>query len=127
VFGGQATITRHGDVGPAAREAEKNQVVNALLTEGDVALRASDRGEATLDLQTVELPVLGAGEPQRRDIFDGLAHGGTVRVRLGQAVLGRHFRRQQRPARYRLASRPTAVSWRHGGTPGSARAPRRRT
>jgi len=32
VFGGQTTITRRGDVDPAASEAEKNQVVNALLT-----------------------------------------------------------------------------------------------
>lgn len=39
VFGGQTTITRRGDVDPAASETERNQVVNALLTGGDVTLR----------------------------------------------------------------------------------------
>jgi hypothetical protein len=34
VFGGQVTITRRGDVDPAATAGEKNQVVNALLTGG---------------------------------------------------------------------------------------------
>jgi uncharacterized glyoxalase superfamily protein PhnB len=38
VFGGQTTITRRGDVDPAASEAEKNQVVNALPTGGRCSL-----------------------------------------------------------------------------------------
>src|SRR5690349_10598897 len=85
VFGGQITITQHGDVDPAASEMEKSQVANALLTGGDVTLRASDRDDATLDLQTrVELSVIGTDEPRLRAIFDGLAHGGTVRVPLAR-------------------------------------------
>ncbi len=36
VFGGQVTITRRGDVDPAATTGEKNQVVNALLTGGEI-------------------------------------------------------------------------------------------
>jgi PhnB protein len=92
VFGGQITITRRGGVGPAASEAEKDQVVNALLTGGDVTFRAGYRDDAALDAQTrVELPVLGTGEPRLRAIFDGLANGGTVRVRLAGRFWGGAF------------------------------------
>ena len=89
VFGGQITITRRGGVGPAASEAEKDQVVNALLTGGDVTFRAGYRDDAALDAQTrVELPVLGTGEPRLRALFDGLANGGTVRVRRAGRCCG---------------------------------------
>ena len=89
VFGGQATITRRGDVDPTASETEKDQVINALLTGGDVTLRASDRGDASLDPQTrVELSVIGADEARLRAIFDGLANGGTVRTALAKQFWG---------------------------------------
>lgn len=68
---------------PSASETEKGQVVNALLTGGDVTLRAGDRDDATLDMQTrVELSVIGTDEPRLRAISDALATGGTVRVPL---------------------------------------------
>jgi PhnB protein len=67
VFGGQTTITRRGDVDQTASETEKDQVVNALLTGGDVTLRASDRDDTTLDVQTrVELSVIGTDEARLR-------------------------------------------------------------
>jgi hypothetical protein len=67
-------------------------VVNALLAGGDVTLRASDRDDATLDLQTrVELPVIGTGEPRLRAIFDGVANAGTVRVPLAGQFWGDTF------------------------------------
>jgi PhnB protein len=92
VFGGQTTITRRGDVDPAASETEKDQVINALLTGGDVTLRASDRGDATLDPQTrVELSIIGVDEPRLRAIFDGLANGGTVRTALAKQFWGDVF------------------------------------
>lgn len=92
VFGGQTTITRRGDVDPAASETEKDQVINALLTGGDVTLRASDRGDATLDPQPrVELSIIGADEPRLRAIFDGLANGGTVRTALAKQFWGDVF------------------------------------
>lgn len=92
VFGGQTTITRRGDVDPSASETEKGQVINALLTGGDVTLRASDRGDATLDPQTrVELSIIGADEPRLRAIFDGLANGGTVRTELARQFWGDVF------------------------------------
>ena len=92
VFGGQTTINRRGDVDPTASEADKNQVVFALLTGGDVTLRASDRDDVTLDEQTrVELSVMGTDESRLRTIFDGLADGGTVRVPLAKQFWGDTF------------------------------------
>jgi PhnB protein len=89
VFGGQTTITRRGDVDPTASETEKDQVINALLTGGDVTLRASDRGDASLDPQSrVELSIIGADEARLRAIFDGLASGGTVRTALAKQFWG---------------------------------------
>lgn len=52
VFGGQVTITRRDDVDPTATAEEKNQVVNALLTGGDITLRASDLQDTSNDPQT---------------------------------------------------------------------------
>ena len=70
---------------------KRNLVVNALLT-GDITLRASDRGDTTLDVQTrEELWVIGTGEPRLRAIFDGLANGGTVRVPLARQFWGDVF------------------------------------
>jgi PhnB protein len=92
VFGGDTTITRRGDVDPAASDAEKNQVINALLTGGDITLRASDRDDTTLDSQTrVELSIIGADEPRLRAVFDGLANGGTVRTPLAKQFWGDTF------------------------------------
>lgn len=77
---------------PTASETEKNQVVNALLTDGDVTLRASDRDDTTLEVQTrVELSVIGTGEPRLRAVFDGLANGGTLRVPLAKQFWGDIF------------------------------------
>ena len=92
MFGGQTTITRRGDVDPTASGTEKSQVINALLTGGDVTLRASDRDDTTLDEQTrVELSVIGTDEPRLRASFDGLANGGTVRVPLAKQFWGDIF------------------------------------
>ena len=71
---------------------KKNLVVNALLTGGDITLRASDRGDTTLDVQTrEELWVIGTDEPRLRAILYGLANGGTVRVPLARQFWGDVF------------------------------------
>ncbi len=92
VFGGHTTITRRGDVDPTASDTEKNQVINALLTGGDITLRASDRDDATLDPQTrVELSIIGTDEPRLRTVFDGLAKGGAVKTPLAKQFWGDVF------------------------------------
>jgi PhnB protein len=92
VFGGQASITRVGDVDPAAPLERKDQVINALLTGGDITLRASDREDASNDPQTrVELSLIGTDDARLRALFDGLAEGGTVRTKLERQFWGDTF------------------------------------
>lgn len=92
VFGGEVSITRRGDVDPTAAADQRNQVINALLTGGDITLRASDREDTTTDEQTrVELSVIGTDETRLRALFDGLAQGGTVRANLEKQFWGDIF------------------------------------
>ena len=92
VFGGQVTITRWGDVDPAAAPEQKNHVINALLTGGDITLRASDREDASPDPQTrIELSLIGVDDARLRDVFDALAKDGTVRTKLERQFWGDTF------------------------------------
>lgn len=92
VFGGQVTITRRDDVDPTATAEEKNQVVNALLTGGDITLRASDLQDTSNDPQTrIELSLIGTDEERLRALFDGLAADGTVRAQLERQFWGDTF------------------------------------
>lgn len=95
VFGGQVTITRRDDVDPTATADEKNQVVNALLTGGDITLRASDLQDTSNDPQTrrprIELSLIGTDEERLRALFDGLAADGTVRAQLERQFWGDTF------------------------------------
>ena len=52
VFGGQVSISRRGEIDPTASPQQKNKVINALLTGGDITLRASDREDTSTDPQT---------------------------------------------------------------------------
>jgi len=90
VFGGKVTITRRGDVDPTATTPEqRNQVINALLSGGDITLRASDREDTSVDPQTrIELSLIGTDEERLRALFDGLANGGTVRTELAKQFWG---------------------------------------
>lgn len=92
VFGGQVSITRRGDVDPTAAAEQRNQVVNATLTGGDVTLRASDREDTSTSPQTrIELSLIGTDEPRMRALFDGLANGGAVRTELAKQFWGDVF------------------------------------
>ena len=63
VFGGDLSITRRGDVDPTATESEKGLVINAALDSAAFTLRASDRADATNDVQTrIELTINGSEE-----------------------------------------------------------------
>ena len=92
VFGGQVAITRRGDVDPTATPGQKNQVINALLTGGDITLRASDREDASPGPQTrVDLSLIGTDEARLRALFDGLAGDGTVTAKLERQFWGDTF------------------------------------
>ena len=92
VFGGDLSITRRGDVDPTATEGEKDLVVNAALDSGAFTLRASDRADATSDVQTrIELTIIGSEEDDLRRIFDALSDGGTVKAQLEKMFWGDIF------------------------------------
>jgi PhnB protein len=92
VFGGEVSINRRGDVDPTAPADQKNQVIFALLTGGDVTLRASDREDTSGSPQTrVELSLIGTDDARLRAMFDGLTEGGTVRAKLERQFWGDVF------------------------------------
>ncbi len=92
ILGGDLSITRRGDVDPTASEDEKHLVINAGLNTGTFTLRASDRADATDEVQTrIELTIVGTDEGDLRRIFDGLREGGTVKAELEKMFWGDIF------------------------------------
>ena len=92
ILGGDLSITRRGDVDPTASEGEKDLVINAALDTATFTLRASDREDATNEVQTrIELTIVGTDEADLRKIFDGLGAGGTVKAPLEKMFWGDIF------------------------------------
>ena len=92
ILGGDLSITRRGDVDPTASESDRHLVINAALDCGTFTLRASDRADATNDVQTrVELTIVGADEGDLRTVFDALSDGGTVKAPLEKMFWGDIF------------------------------------
>jgi PhnB protein len=92
ILGGDLSITRRGDVDPTAPEDEKQLVINASLDTGSFVFRASDRGDATDEVQTrIELSIVGTDESDLRRIFDALSDGGTVKAPLEKMFWGDVF------------------------------------
>jgi PhnB protein len=92
ILGGDLSITRRGDVDPTAPESEKHLIINAALDTGTFTLRASDRADATNDVQTrIELTIVGTEEDDLRRIFEALSDGGTVKAPLEKMFWGDIF------------------------------------
>jgi PhnB protein len=92
ILGGDLSITRRGDVDPTAPDDEKELVINASLDTGSFVFRASDRGDATNEVQTrIELSIVGTDESDLRRIFDALGDGGTVKTPLEKMFWGDVF------------------------------------
>jgi PhnB protein len=92
IFGGDLSITRRGDVDPTATESDKRLVINATLDSGAFTMRASDRADATVDVQTrIELTINGSDEDDLRRIFDALSDGGTIKAQLEKMFWGDIF------------------------------------
>ncbi|MGH3733194.1 MAG: VOC family protein [Acidimicrobiales bacterium] len=91
-LGGDLTITRRGDVDPSAPEDTKNLVINAALDCGSFVFRASDRTDASNDVQTrIELSLIGTEELELRRIFEALSVGGSVKAPLEKMFWGDVF------------------------------------
>jgi len=92
ILGGDLAITRRGDVDPTAPDGEKHLVINASLDTGSFVFRASDRADATNEVQTrIELSIVGTDETDLRRIFDALSDGGTVKAPLEKMFWGDVF------------------------------------
>ena len=92
ILGGDLAITRRGDVDPTAPDGEKHLVINASLDTGSFVFRASDRADATNEVQTrIELSIVGTDETDLRRIFDALSDGGTVKAQLEKMFWGDIF------------------------------------
>jgi PhnB protein len=92
VLGGELSITHRGDVDPTAPEEQARLVINAALDTGSFTMRASDRSDATNEVQTrIELTVIGTDESDLRRIFDGLSKGGTVKASMEKMFWGDTF------------------------------------
>jgi PhnB protein len=92
ILGGELSLTRKGEIDPSASESEKDLLVNGSLNTEGFILRASDRSDATNDVQTrIELTLVGGDESALRTIFDQLGAGGTVKVPLEKMFWGDIF------------------------------------
>ena len=92
ILGGDLAITRRGDVDPTASENEAHLVINASLDTGSFTLRASDRADASNEVQTrVELSIIGPDENELRRIFNELSDGGAVKAPLEKMFWGDTF------------------------------------
>ena len=92
ILGGELAITRRGDVDPTASENEAHLVINASLDTGSFTLRASDRADASNEVQTrVELSIIGPDENELRRIFDELSDGGAIKAPLEKMFWGDTF------------------------------------
>jgi PhnB protein len=92
VLGGELSITHRGDVDPTTPQNEAHLVINAALDCGSFTMRASDRSDATNEVQTrIELTVTGTDESDLRRIFDGLGIGGTVKAPMEKMFWGDTF------------------------------------
>lgn len=86
VFGGKLTVQKMSE-SPEAMQmpgANPDDVMHARLKDGSFELMASDSGKASDKVAKVELSINGpsADEAKMREMFDKLAEGGEVRMKL---------------------------------------------
>ena len=92
VLGGELSITHRGDVDPTTPQDQAHLVINAALDTGSFTVRASDRSDATNEVQArIELTVIGTDESALRGIFVGLGIGGIVKAPMEKMFWGDTF------------------------------------
>ena len=94
VFGGELTVSKVSDVPPGTPTMEgttPDMVMHASLKGGAVNLMASDSPKASSKSAKVELSLGGTDEAQMRKIFDALAEGGEVKMKLEKQFWGDIF------------------------------------
>ncbi len=102
VLGGELSITHRGDVDPTTPQDQAHLVINAALDTGSFIVRASDRSDATNEVQTrIELTVIGTTRAPFV-VFDGLGIGGIVKAPM-EKMFWVTLRSTHRQVRHRLA------------------------
>ena|SRR5579862_5420062 len=93
VFGGELTISTVGDSPdvPGMEGMDKNFVMHSNLHGGDIKLMASDSPKASDKAAKVELSLTGTDEAHMKEVFDKLAEGGTVKMKLEKQFWGDLF------------------------------------
>lgn len=93
VFGGNLEIRTVGEAPEmeGMPDVDKNWVMYANLTGGDVKLMASDSPKASDHTAKVELSIGGTDEPRMKEIFEKLSQGGNVRMPLAKQSWGDLF------------------------------------
>jgi PhnB protein len=93
VFGGELTMTAYKDTpGDFPGKAERlEQIMHANLKGGAVTLMAADTPQASAKAAKIELSLSGDDEGQLRAIFDKLAVGGNVKMKLEKQFWGDVF------------------------------------
>jgi PhnB protein len=91
VFGGELTIQTMAEAGPDMQMpgANPDDVMHARL-KGSFEIMASDSGKASDKMAKVELAINGpsADEAKMREMFDKLAGGGEVKMKLQKMPWG---------------------------------------
>lgn len=92
VFGGELTVQKMSE-SPEAMQmpgANPDDVMHARLKEGAFEIMASDSGKASDKMAKVELAINGPSseETRMREVFDKLAEGGEVKMKLEKMPWG---------------------------------------
>jgi PhnB protein len=93
IFGGELETMPYDNLPPGTPGVEgmEGKLMNASLLGGDVDLRGSDTSQASPEAKKIELCLTGSDEAHLREIFDGLADGGSVRTPLEKMFWGDTF------------------------------------
>jgi PhnB protein len=93
VFGGELTVSTVGDSPdvPGMEGMDKSFVMHSSLEGGDIKLMASDSPKASDKAAKVELSLTGTDEAHMKEVFDKLAEGGTVKMKLEKQFWGDLF------------------------------------
>lgn len=96
VFGGELKLQTYGDVPDSGipggvTEANRDRIMHASLSGGDINLLASDTDKASDKAAKIDLTLVGKNEERMREIFSKLSEGGEVHQELAKMFWGDTF------------------------------------
>ena len=93
ILGGELVMQSFGESGASKSEEQNDLIMHAQLTSGDMVIMASDGGEHNkVDFgNNVSLSLVGEDAVKLTEIFNKLAEGGTVDMKLEKQFWGDTF------------------------------------